>query len=161
MKGAPSRSGLLQLCLLLCLALGASAEPWSRSFQGFVQARSRGWQRLRSPEEYAQFVQGIPKQRLQQKQPAPPSTDPLLNLPEVDFSSHFLLAVWSENVHIDAHIVALRSQGGEMHLEVQYLRPTQVEGYAAPYGFGQYHLVEVPRFDGELRVQVKEVVEVP
>lgn len=152
---------MLRLGLFVALACGAAGEPWSRSFEGFVQARSRGWQCLRSPEEYRHFIQGIPKQRLQQKQPSPPSTDPLLNMPEVDFSSHCLLTVWSENVHVDARIVAVRCQEGDMHIEVRYLRPAQVEAYAAPYGFGQYHLVEVPRFDGNLQVHEREIVEAP
>ena len=149
------------LVLMVALAVGSGADAWSREFQGFVACQGPGWAALRSQQEYKSFVERVPRERLQKKLPAPPSSDPLLQLPGVDFSTSCLVVVWSDNVHIEARVLQAEAKGEELWVEVRFHRPPHVEGYAAPYGFGQYHLVEVPRFEGALQVKESEVLEQP
>jgi hypothetical protein len=138
---------------LLCLTGLVAAEPEKVSWEGFVQCGdARGWTAIRSQAEYQAFVDRVPKQRIQMKQPAPPSTDPLLQMPPVDFTRHALVAIWSHNIHIDAKILGTERDGPDLVVHTAYDAPSDYRGYAAHYGYGQYCLVRVDTFPGELKI---------
>ena len=138
----------LSIVWLVC----ACAWAQSLNFRGLIQCRGRGWTALRTQAEYQAFVDRLPKDRVQMKQPAPPSQDPLLKMPPVDFRQHALVAVWSHNIHIEARVVEAHLEGDDMKVELSFETPRDYRNYAAPDGFGQYHLVEVEPFGGELKV---------
>ena len=119
------------------------------SWHGFLSCdNARGCLAIHDQTEYHEFVQRIPKDRIQMKQPAPPSQDPLLKKPTVDFQEHALVAVWSENVHIGCRIEGTRREGDDLKVQVNFDVPPDYRNYAAPYGYGQYHVLEVPAFPG-------------
>lgn len=135
---------------LFLLVAAWAAEP--RQFEGYIHANERGWAAVRNQMDYEAFVARVPVKRIQKKQPAPPSEDPLLRTPAIDFSQRSLVAVWSENIHIDAKISDARREGDNMLVTVTFEVPPNYRNYATPYGYGQYHLLEVEKFSGELKV---------
>lgn len=137
--------------LLLLLALPAWAADGS--WFGFVSCENqRGCLAIHNQAEYDAFVERIPKARIQMKQPAPPSQDPFLGKPEIDFRRRALVAVWSENVHIGCKITQTRREGGDLKVTADFDVPPDYRNYAAPYGFGQYHVLEVPSFPGKAEI---------
>jgi hypothetical protein len=146
----------MRLLLLSVFLLCAAAFADQRSWEGFVrhaEDEKRGYMAIRSQAEYDAFVDSIPKTRVQMKQPAPPSSDPLLLKPPVDFAQHALVVIWSHNIHIDAKIVGTERDGDDLVVHTAFDAPTRdVEMMARPYGVGQYHAVEVDTFPGELRL---------
>ncbi|MCW5871594.1 MAG: hypothetical protein KIS61_30360, partial [Candidatus Eremiobacteraeota bacterium] len=134
--------------LLLMLALPAWAADGS--WHGLVRCENeRGCLAIHTQAEYDAFVERIPKERIQMKQPAPPSQDPFLRQPRVNFQEHSLVAVWTENVHIGCKITETRREGNDLKVKVDFEVPPDYRNYAAPYGFGQYHVLEVPSFPGK------------
>ena len=137
----------------LWLALALPVWAVDRSWHGFLACdNQRGCRAIHSQAEYEEFVERIPKERLQMKHPAPPSQDPLLQKPAIDFLAHTLVAVWSENVHIGCRIQDTRREGDDLKVQVDFDVPPDYRNYAAPYGYGQYHVLEVPAFPGSARV---------
>ena len=55
---------------------------------------------IQSNKEYDRFLRLLPLEKIQKKQPAPPNPDPMLQRPDIDFTTHQLLVlrstVWSE-----------------------------------------------------------------
>lgn len=144
---------ILVLASQLCRAAGGS-------WHGFVSCDNhRGCAALHNQAEYDQFVERIPKERLQMKQPAPPSDDPLLLKPVIHFEQQTLLAVWSENVHIGCRIGAIHRDGEDVKVEVDFEVPPDYRNYSAPYGFGQYHVLALPAFSGTARLYLSKAGE--
>lgn len=141
----------MRRCLLFLLLAVAWAEP--TQFEGFIQAKQRGWAAVRNQMEYEAFVARVPTFRIQKRQPAPPSQDPILRTPAIDFSQCSLVAVWSENIHIDAKVSEAHREGDDMVVVASFEVPPNYRNYAAPYGYGQYHLLQVEKFSGELKVK--------
>lgn len=141
----------LFLLLLLIVCAPVSAEGWEGVIR-LDEGDKRGLCEIRSQTEYIRFVNRIPKERLQMKQPAPPSTDPLLLKPPVDFSRHSLIAIWSHNVHIDCKIRRTERDGDDLIVHTAFDAPSDYRNYAAPDGYGQYHLVLVDTFPGQARL---------
>ncbi len=139
------------LCIVLFTSLLAWAEPLS--FEGYVSCEGRGWEILRTQADYEAFIARVPTVVLQKKQPAPDSQDPLLKKPAVDFEEMFMLAVWSHNVHVDAKVLKVQKVGSDLEVDLAFGAPSDYQAYAAPYGYGQYHLVCVPSFNGELKIR--------
>ena len=135
---------------LLALALPTWSEPVT-SFTGFVSCQGRGWAALRTQQEYQDFVARIPRQRLQMKQPAPPSTDPLLHLPPFDFERDALIVAWSDNVYVITSIEDVRRQGEDLEIDLSFNQPGNLKARATPHGFGHYHLLRVESFKGQLK----------
>ena len=134
-------------------ALAAQTEE--TSWEGFwrFEGQKGSWTAIRTPGEYDAFVERIPKTRLQKRQPAPPSTDPLLKKPAIDFDRYALVAIWSDNVHIDCKIIGTEREGDDLVVHMAYDAPSEdVRNYAAPLGYGQYHVVRVETFPGQLKL---------
>lgn len=137
--------------LFLLLSLASWAEPLS--YSGFLACEGRGWQVLHNQSDYEEFVARIPARQLSKRQPAPPSQDPLLEKPPFDFGQVALLAIWSHSVHVEAKILSARKVGEDLEVDLAFGAPVGYEAFAAPHGFGQYHLLQVEPFQGELRVR--------
>ena len=138
--------------LLLLLALPALAADGS--WHGFLRTDTgRGCLAIHNQAEYDRFVERIPKERVQMKEPAPPSEDPLLKKPAVDFQEHALVAVWTESIHIGCRIENTRRVGDDLEIRVDFTAPPDWRNYAGPYHYGQYHLLRVPAFAGQTRLK--------
>lgn len=137
--------------MVLLTSLLAWAQPLS--YEGYVSCEGRGWQVLRTQKDYDDFVARVPTVVLQKRLPAPASNDPLLKKPGVDFEETFLFAVWSHNVHVDAKVLNVQKVGVDLEVDLAFGAPSDYRAYAAPDGYGQYHLVAVPPFTGELKIE--------
>ena len=132
------------------LAGWAANGPWRGVLR--CEKTGRSFCAIRNQREYDDFVSRIPKERLQMKQPAPPSTDPLLQQPEVDFEQQALVAIWSSNIHIGCEIRGTHRDGADLVVDTAFDAPSDWRNYAAPDGYGRYYVVEVDAFPGELKL---------
>lgn len=144
---------LKRICLLLILVFtcGAETERW----EGFwhYEGQSGNWLVIRNEEEFERFVERIPPTRVQQKQPAPPSDDPLLQRPPMDWEHYSLVAIWSHSIYIDCKILSTEREGDDLVLNMAYDAPAEdVSRYAQPLGIGQYCVARVERFPGEVKM---------
>ena len=106
---------------------------------------------VKSASEYDAFIAQIPKKRVQKRQPAPDSDDPMLTRPAIDFSSHMLVVVRSRSIYLVPEIVEILDQGDER--EVVYTIPPveNLEMMAQPGGGGRYAAALVAKTDGQVR----------
>jgi hypothetical protein len=111
---------------------------------------------LRSQQELDHFLTRIPLTRMQKEIPAPPNTDPILTKPTVDFANQVLIVLWSSNIHIVPRILESHLEGADLHLQANFETPKDYRSLQAPYDYGRYCLLEVDRFDGQLKVVVSE-----
>ncbi len=91
---------------------------------------------IRDAKAWDQFVARIPKHRMQKKEPAPPSTDPLLKSCPVDFQHQFAVVSTSNDIYMDA--IILDVDGPTIRIE-ERAQPGYGMGQK-PYGVGLYHL---------------------
>ena len=80
----------------------------------------------------------------------PPSKDPLLRHPKIDFQNHMVLVIVSHepNCFIDLEIVGVRLEGKVMQVLCRYGEPGQIVQKAISYG--SYCAVVVNRFAGDV-----------
>ena len=101
---------------------------------------------IRHGEELEQFVARIPKKKIQKKQPAPPSEDPLLNKKDFDWQQSMLIVVMRfDNNYASAPIKHILRE--EESLVVVY-QPTSLSAsrmLASMSGVGTYYMVEIPQ----------------
>jgi hypothetical protein len=101
--------------------------------------------------EYDAFIAEIPTKRIQMRQPAPDSDDPMLKRPPVDFSTQMLVVVRSRSIHLFPEIVEVLDKGAER--EVVYTIPSveNLSMMSQPGGVGRYAAALVARTEGEVR----------
>jgi len=112
---------------------------------------------IRDAEAYAAFVDTVPTTRVQKKQPAPPSDDPLLQRPPIDFDDHMLLVARRDDMYVGPEIRQIRPDGDGLSVSVVHPDPGQTVHAARVVDIGTYHAVEVPRVDGEVTWSVVAV----
>lgn len=106
---------------------------------------------IRDPAAWSSFIDGIPKKRVQMKQPAPPSRDPLLKRPSVDFERHMVLVAFRVDVlSTDMAFESFTREGGKLRVRVHTPEPGAENMMARPTHVGAYVAVAVDRFDGEV-----------
>jgi hypothetical protein len=72
---------------------------------------------IRDQAGYDAFVAMIPAERVQKKQPAPPSDDPLLAKPPIDFATHALVVGFrTDTMEIGALAVETATEAGELRV---------------------------------------------
>lgn len=106
---------------------------------------------VKNDSEYDAFIAQIPTKRIQMRQPAPDSEDPMLKRPAVDFETQMLLVVRSGSIHQVPEITEVLDSPDER--EVIYTIPAveNLEMMAQPRGTGRYAAVLVSRTDGRVR----------
>jgi len=108
---------------------------------------------IRSASEWSDFVAMIPTEQISMKHPAPPSDDPLLTLPMVDFERQMLVVVFrEETMYIPPTLDNPRLAGGKLLLDVGWPDLNDAAYAAAPSGVGSYCAVVLARFDGEVEL---------
>ena len=109
---------------------------------------------IRSAEELAAFTSAIPTKRVQKRQPAPPSTDPLLKDPQLDFSTQSLIVIKRPSMYIGPEIERVEARGTGAHV-LYRLPPLGETVYAAAVmDMGTYAAVLVPKIEGEVTFEV-------
>jgi hypothetical protein len=106
---------------------------------------------VKNDGEYDAFIAEIPTKRIQMRQPAPDSDDPLLKRPPVDFETQMLLVVRSGSIHGIPEITEVFDTAAEQ--DVIYTIPVNedAEQMAQPGATGRYAAVLVSRTDARVR----------
>lgn len=115
-----------------------------------VKAQAHEGLVLRNPAAYAAFIDRLPRKRIQMKSPAPPSDDPLLKRPVVDFSKQMVIVVLRDDMYVGPQIVAARPTATGLRVEVVLPNPAATRGAARMAGIGTYHAIIVARVDGKV-----------
>lgn len=149
------RNWLLAPAAFLLLGAGEALLTPTARWHGFYQAGAPGFAVVRTQAEYESFLDRIPAERIQKKQPAPPSQDPLLKRPAVDWSGQVGILAYSDNIHTEVEIEEIRLQpdGESVKVKVRRYLPPGAEHGARPYGYGQYDFVLIDRRTGEITEQ--------
>lgn len=135
-----------------CPGQAGSAVIVHKSFRGHVQ--HSGPSRtlvIKNDEELAAFVSTIPKNRIQKKQPAPPSDDPLLGKPAIDFNKHMLLvALRGNTMYVHPTLDVPRLVGAQLVVDVTEPPLGDTRHAAAMQGIGTYAAILIDRHPGEI-----------
>lgn len=102
---------------------------------------------LDSDEAYHAFVERLPKHRIQMKQPAPPSDDPLLRKPAVDFTRDVLVVAVRWHMYEGPRITHVTPNGDTLQVAVDIADGGR-KVLASRADVGTYQAVRVARLDG-------------
>jgi len=105
---------------------------------------------IRDEQSFHRFIARIPDKVMDFVPSPPPSDDPLLQRPKIDFGKHMVLVIISHepNCFIDLDIVGIELTSKAMEVRWHYSGP----GPAVPkaISYGSYCAVVTRRFDGEV-----------
>lgn len=106
---------------------------------------------IRSAAELGSFVGMIPKEAISKTNPPPPSDDPLLKQPSIDFERHMMVVgMRGDFMHAPVIIQGVREEGGKLHIKIETPPDKDAAMMAQPHGVGAYTAVVIDRFDGEV-----------
>jgi hypothetical protein len=107
---------------------------------------------IKTQAEYDGFVAKIPKRTISKTNPSPPSKDPLLKKPPIDFGKHMMLvAIRSESMYVTSRFESLVSTKNSLIVHVldpdlgETIFLNQMEG------IGTYRAVVVPKHEGTVK----------
>ncbi len=134
----------------------------SRSYKGRISAPRKSSLVIRDAAAYDALISNIPKSKIQKKNPADPSDDPILKRPAVDFSKEMIvvatcstfycpISLKSYSVDGDEVAVLVDSPGEGQDSMMMGARPTGMNGEDA---YGNYAASVIPKYDGEVTFEV-------
>jgi hypothetical protein len=101
---------------------------------------------IRDEQELSAFVATIPKNKIQRKNPAPPSEDPLLNDKKIDFTKEMMVvALRFDNMYAVSNITSVIQGEAGIVVHVQTPPVGESEMYASVMGIGTYSAVLIPK----------------
>jgi hypothetical protein len=105
---------------------------------------------IRDEESFHRFIARIPDKVMVFLSSRPPSNDPLLQRPKIDFDKHMVLVIISHksNCFIDLDIVGIELTSNAMEVLCRYSEPGPVVPKVISYG--AYCAVVTHRFDGDV-----------
>ena len=105
---------------------------------------------IRGEEEFFSFIARIPKKEAISEPSPPPSKDPLLRHPKIDFENHMVLVIVAQepNCFIDLEIAGVELEGKAMKVICRYGEPGAIKQKVISHG--AYCAVVVKRFDGDV-----------
>ncbi|HBP16530.1 MAG TPA: hypothetical protein DEA08_01890 [Planctomycetes bacterium] len=106
---------------------------------------------IKTQAEYERFVSAIPQRKIQKKQPAPPSEDPLLEMPKVDFPREVLIVALRDSMYVHPELGPITAKDGDLEVQVVYPPLGDTVMAAAMHGVGVYAAAVVPACSGEVR----------
>lgn len=105
-----------------------------------------------SPAAYEALIASLPTESIQKTQPAPPSDDPLLQAPPVDFTRHVLLVAVRDDMYVGPVIRSVvDAPSGERVVTVDLPDPGEMAFAARRADVGTYTAVRVPKGAGAVR----------
>ena len=132
------------------------------SYRGLIYAMSydRNFREVKGPNEhiiktdaeYEAFLRKIPKRTISKTNPVPPSKDPLLKKPPIDFGKHMMLvAIRSDSMYVTPKLESVVAEKNVLFVhildpdlgETIYLNQMQ--------GVGTYLAVVVPKHKGPIK----------
>ena len=105
---------------------------------------------IRDDQNFHRFIDRIPENVMDFVPSPPPSNDPLLQRPKIDFDKHIVLVIISHepNCFIDLDIVGIELTSKAMKVLCHYSEPGPVVPKAISYG--AYCAVLTRRFEGKV-----------
>jgi hypothetical protein len=113
---------------------------------------------IRDQAAYDALIARLPPERIQMKQPAPPSDDPLLKRPPIDFTTHMLVVVTRGDTLTPPTLARVIDEPDRV--VVRYVAPGPPPE-ARPHGVGGYVAVKVPRAEGPIELVGPRLIEDP
>jgi hypothetical protein len=149
------RAMVVIVVLLACLT-GAGADDELeivRSWQGVVHLplTDRALpppQVLRSQADFERFVASIPSHEISMTRPSPPSKDPLLARPRLDFKRCTAIVVFTDFIYATPTVTRVVARKDGVAVTVRRTEPPDARQMQYPLGVGRYQMVLVPRFQG-------------
>ena len=117
---------------------------------------------IRTDAEYEAFLRKIPKRTISKTNPVPPSKDPLLKKPPIDFGKHMMLvAVRANSMYVTPQFESVVA--GKHGLLVHILDPDlgETRFLNQMQGIGTYVAVVVPKHMGSIKFLRKKGKAVP
>lgn len=166
-KGAQPRAALAKTATKVAakqpLKVAGAALAIAKSYTGRVRlamkmpgakAEASGGQVLRDQASYEAFIKRIPTKRVTKRRPAPPSDDPLLKRPAVDFGKQMVIVFDRDDMYVGPQIVRVVAKGSGAVVKVVLPDPGKSAMMARVMDVGTYHAVVVPKVSGEVSFEV-------
>ena len=152
---------LFFMAIATAVVLADTPVPVVDSYEGRIRATGfdRNFRKVTGPTEmiiktqaqYEAFVGKIPKRTISKTNPAPPSKDPLLKKPAIDFGKHMMLvAIRANSMYVTPQIESVVAGDALLvHIldpdlgETRFLNQMQ--------GIGTYLAVVVPKHKGPIQ----------
>jgi hypothetical protein len=108
---------------------------------------------VRNARDYDAFIARIPEREISKTNPSPPSADPLLKKPEIDFQKQMLIAViCAQSMYLPPEITSVRAAGDALEVTVVERDLEEVLKLNNMQGIGTYSAVVVARCAGEVKI---------
>jgi hypothetical protein len=109
---------------------------------------------IRDAASFEQLVRMIPVTQITKRRPSPPSDDPLLERPDIDWSKHMMVVVFRANtMYVPPKLERPRQQNGKLVLELSHPPLGDTANAAAMMGIGTYCAIVIDRFDGDVALR--------
>ena len=141
------------------VVLANDAVPVVASYDGRIRAMGfdRNFRKVTGPTEmiiktqadYEAFVAKIPKRTISKTNPAPPSKDPLLQKPPIDFSKHMMLvAVRPDSMYVTPKLESVVADKDTLRVNILDPDLGETKFLNQMQGIGTYKAVVVPKHKG-------------
>ncbi len=111
---------------------------------------------IRTQVDYEAFVAQIPLRQITKTNPAPPSKDPLLKKPFIDFAKHMvLIAIRTDSMYVCSHIESLVLDGQALRVHVLDPDLGETRFLNQMRDIGTYRAVVVPQHPGPIEFHRK------
>ena len=146
--------------------------PVVASYEGRIRATGfdRNFRKVTGPTEmiiktqaqYETFVGKIPKRTISKTNPSPPSKDPLLKKPPIDFSKHMMLvAVRANSMYVTPQIESVVAGKDALLVNILDSDLGETRFLNQMQGIGTYLAVVVPKHKGSIQFLRKKGKAVP
>ena len=116
------------------------------------QASGRSEMIIRSQADYEGFVTKIPKRQITRTKPAPPSEDPLLKQPSIDFeNSMMLVAIRSDSMYVTPEFKFITSDKNGLSARITDPELGDTKALNQQEGIGTYQAVIIPHHEGSIK----------
>ena len=113
------------------------------------QGSGRSEMIIRSQADYEGFLTMIPKRQITRTKPAPPSEDPLLKHPPIDFeNSMMLVAIRSDSMYVTPEFKSITSDKNGLSVRITDPELGDTKALNQQEGIGTYQAVIIPHREG-------------
>jgi hypothetical protein len=153
---------LFFMAIATAVVLAEVALPVVASYEGRIRATGldRKFRKVTGPAEtiiqtqaqYEAFVGKIPKQTISKTNPSPPSKDPLLKKPPIDFGKHMMLvAVRPDSMYVTPKLESVVADKDALLVHILDPDLGETRFLNQMQGIGTYLAVVVPKHKGPIQ----------
>ena len=107
---------------------------------------------IKTQADYEAFVGKIPKRTISKTNPSPPSNDPLLKKPPIDFGKHMMLvAVRANSMYVSPKLESIAVEKGTMFVHILDPDLGETRFLNQMQGIGTYLALIVPKHEGPMK----------